>query len=110
MWGVLGQGAMIPEVGHYYWIRLYRDDAAWQIARWDESGQSMTGEHVWFIFAEPEFADLEYYETEVNEVGPEIVPPQPRLVLDGPPYFEDDQECGYCQRPVGSPHEKWCRQ
>lgn len=32
------------------------------------------------------------------------------LVIDGPPYFEDDQECGYCQRPIGSKHENWCRQ
>lgn len=33
-----------------------------------------------------------------------------QLVLDGPPYFEDNEPCGYCNRPIGQRHEVWCRQ
>lgn len=32
------------------------------------------------------------------------------IVITGPPYFEDNEACGYCNRPIGSKHEKWCRQ
>lgn len=32
------------------------------------------------------------------------------IVLDGPPYFEDHQVCGYCQRKPGEKHQVWCRQ
>lgn len=35
---------------------------------------------------------------------------QPNIVLDGPPFFEDDQVCGYCQRKPGEKHKVWCRQ
>jgi hypothetical protein len=60
-----------------YWIRLYRDDAEWRIARRSFSMKSMTAELCWFLFDDdPVDADLEYYDTEINEVGPEIVPPQ----------------------------------
>lgn len=100
-----------PEVGKFYWIRLYRDDAEWRMAKRDFSNKAMVAERCWFVFdTDPDTCDLEYYDTEVNKVGPEIVPPRPELVIDGPPYFEDDQECGYCQRPIGKPHEPWCRQ
>lgn len=34
----------------------------------------------------------------------------PKIVLTQPDYFEDDQPCGYCQRPIGTPHKPWCRQ
>ena len=34
----------------------------------------------------------------------------PSLRIDGPPYFEDDEECGYCHRPIGQPHKPGCRQ
>ena len=67
--------SVIPEVGKYYWIRLYRDDARWQIARRAMSSKSMIVEQCWFVFDEPDLADLEYYYTEVNEIGPEICPP-----------------------------------
>jgi hypothetical protein len=33
-----------------------------------------------------------------------------RLKIDGPPYFEDDEVCGYCGRVPGEHHAKWCRQ
>lgn len=26
------------------------------------------------------------------------------------PFFEDDEECMYCNRAIGSRHESWCRQ
>lgn len=36
--------------------------------------------------------------------------PDLHIVLDGPPYFEDNEECGYCHRPIGGKHKGWCRQ
>jgi phage FluMu protein Com len=35
---------------------------------------------------------------------------EPALTIDSPSYFSDSEPCGYCQRPVGKPHEQWCRQ
>lgn len=32
------------------------------------------------------------------------------LTIVSPPYFKDDEECGYCQREIGEPHKAWCRQ
>ena len=26
------------------------------------------------------------------------------------PFFEDNEECMYCNRAIGSRHENWCRQ
>lgn len=67
---------MIPEVGKYYWIRTYRDDAPWRIAKRVMS-RYIKAECCWSIMEDAELADLEYYDSEVNEVGPEIVsPPQ----------------------------------
>lgn len=61
---------MKPEVNKYYWVRLYRNDAPWQPARrivTDYSDLRLG----WSIFG----VEVDYYDTEVNEVGPEIVPP-----------------------------------
>lgn len=40
----------------------------------------------------------------------EVIPKSTFARLDGPPFFEDDQECLYCQRPIGEPHKPGCRQ
>lgn len=32
------------------------------------------------------------------------------LEITQPDYFEDDQECGYCHRKIGTPHKSNCRQ
>lgn len=32
------------------------------------------------------------------------------VAITGPTYFEDNEPCGYCNRPIGNPHENWCRQ
>ena len=104
MRGVLATMSMIvPEIGHCYWVRFESGDD-WEAALFGRSFKSTTSETAWYAFGVSD----EY--EKVAEVGSEIVPPQPRLILDGPPYFEDDQPCGYCQRSIGSPHEKWCRQ
>ena len=33
-----------------------------------------------------------------------------RLSVTSPPYFEDNEPCGYCSRQIGSHHQGWCRQ
>lgn len=33
-----------------------------------------------------------------------------QIEITQPPYFEDDQVCGYCHRVPGTKHEMWCRQ
>lgn len=63
-------------VGKYYWIRLYRDDAEWRVALRYLNTQT----YVWLVIDDnPTNTDSPYiefyYDTEVNEVGPEIVPP-----------------------------------
>ena len=77
MWGVLEpMSTIVPEVGKYYWVRVYRNDARWRIARRSMSRKAMVAELCWFIFeGDADDGDLEYYDTEINEVGPEIVPP-----------------------------------
>jgi hypothetical protein len=62
---------MTPRLGKYYWIRLYRDDAPWQIAIRAISVKANNFEYCWRIIG----SDLEYWDTEVNIIGPEIVPP-----------------------------------
>ncbi len=61
------------EVGKYYWIRLYRDDAQWQPAQRVGNNDPRNPDEWWLVIGE----EVDYYDTEVNEVGPEIVaPPQ----------------------------------
>lgn len=62
---------MTPEPGKPYWIRLYRDDAPWQPARYKQSEKCMTVDYCWEILGSEE----EWYDTEVNEIGPEIISP-----------------------------------
>lgn len=71
MRGVLAEMSVVPEVGHCYWIRLYRDDAPWEPARRARSENCMTVDYCWLLFG----GDCEYYDTEVNEIGPEIILP-----------------------------------
>lgn len=50
------------------------------------------------------------YLGELNEGAfnwPKNVPP---ITIIQPDHFEDDEPCGYCERPVGQAHETWCRQ
>lgn len=71
MWGVLGQMSTV-EVGKYYWIRC--DDPKWVVALRYLNTQT----YVWLVVVEegPDSPYLAfYYDTEVNEIGPEIVPP-----------------------------------
>lgn len=33
-----------------------------------------------------------------------------QIEITGPQFFEDDEPCGYCERPIGEKHKNWCRQ
>lgn len=33
-----------------------------------------------------------------------------KATIDGPPYFEDHEVCGYCMRQPGEKHANGCRQ
>ena len=61
---------MTPEVGKYYWIRLYRDDAEWRPAQLVTNQDR--NETWWEIIGQTDA----YYDTEINEIGSEIVPPR----------------------------------
>lgn len=56
------------EVGKFYCVRFYRDNAPWQPARRVSTDY---GDGWEVLGIEPDM-----YDTEVNEVGPEIIPPQ----------------------------------
>lgn len=34
----------------------------------------------------------------------------PEMTVTMPPYYEDDEVCGYCNRQPNTKHEAWCRQ
>lgn len=57
----------LPQISGFYWIRLYRDNAQW------EPAQRVVTDYGdgWRCLG----VDDDYYDTEVNEVGPQIVPP-----------------------------------
>ena len=59
------------EVGKLYWVRMYRDDAPWEPAKRVESDKCNTLDYCWKLIGN----EVEGWETEVNEVGPEILPP-----------------------------------
>lgn len=40
----------------------------------------------------------------------ELKQQRPAIVIDGPPHFEDNETCGYCNRSPNMKHEIWCRQ
>lgn len=55
--------------GKYYWVRFYRDNAEWEPAQFCYT--STDGCQNWRRINSEE----EWYGTEVNQIGPEIVPP-----------------------------------
>ena len=61
---------MTPEVGKYYWVRFYRDDADWRPAQRMEDPNN--GNQWWEICGE----DIPYHDTELNILGPELIPPK----------------------------------
>lgn len=39
-----------------------------------------------------------------------LQPATPAIQIAMPPYFEDNEPCGYCGREIGQPHKSNCRQ
>jgi len=67
-------------------------------------------------FSDKEKSSFDYWEFELEDFSyfsgdflKELLE-APKIIIDGPPYFEDDQECGYCSRPIGTKHTMSCRQ
>lgn len=58
---------MIPEVGKFYWVRIV-NTVNWQPA---ERVHTDCGDG-WSLLR----VDADYYDNEIGEVGPEIIPPQ----------------------------------
>lgn len=55
--------------GKYYWVRFYRDNADWEPAELYKILEH--GAEIWARIN----SEVEWYHTEVNEVGLEIIPP-----------------------------------
>lgn len=60
---------IIPEVGKYYWVRFYQDDAEWEPAHLYHISEAGLGHWMRFDSHDP------WYDTEINQIGPEIIPP-----------------------------------
>lgn len=100
--------------------KVVKNPATWVVNDFDNWGRGVgVGEVVdpEFIM-EPTEVDVRWPAGRCFEDASSLLPfesdePRPQSSfarLDGPPFFEDDQECLYCHRPIGEPHKPGCRQ